>query len=274
MDDIAECLHHSEDQRSEFAKAHSVSLEDDVPPYTNSSRGEDSEEETSISTRLHDPYFADLEDDEYSADAEVDPTNESIYESEENIESGSGDMNYSSEDNSDATYQRDYDQMNIRDLFFTDLEADYSSDTDFDPAADSAAESEENIEDKSEGSNGSSDEESDATVKLDPNNMGIRDLFYLDFEDDPSSDEEFDDAAETANDSEENMEDSDDSNDADSDYTDDPNALAMTILDLVRQGDIDDRSSDGEYEPTDKGTDDDRDGSESDKENSEQKVRL
>lgn len=98
--------------------------------------------------------------------------------------------------------------------------------------------------------------------------MGIRDLFYLDFEDDSSSDEEFDDATETANDSGEIMEGSDDSNDADSDYTDDPSALAMTIFDLVRQGDIDNRSS------ADTGTDDDRDGSESDKENSEQKVRL
>ena len=145
-------------------------------------------------------YFADLEDDDYSADAELDPTNESIYESEEDIESA-GDMNCSRGDDYDATYQRDYDQMNIRDIFFTDLEANYSSDTDFDPAADSAAESKVNMEDNSEGSNGSSDEESDATVKLDLNNMGIPDLFYLDFEDDSSSDEEFDDATETTNDS-------------------------------------------------------------------------
>lgn len=67
------------------------------------------------------------------------------------------------------------------------------------------------------------------------------------------------------------MEGSGDSKDADSDYTDDPSALAMKIFDLVH---IDDRSSDREYEPTDKGTDGDRDGSEPDKENSEQKVRL
>lgn len=47
--------------------------------------------------------------------------------------------------------------MNIRDLFFTDLEADDLSNTDFDPSAESAAESED--DDSFEGSNGPSDEE-------------------------------------------------------------------------------------------------------------------
>ena len=270
-ENIAESSYYSEDQDSESAESHSIGLEDDAQS-TNFSRGEGSDEEIFIPTNTYDPYFADLDDDDYSADAELDPKSESIYESEENIESGSEDMSCSSDDGSDAT--NPWDIRDIRDLFFTDLEVDYSSDTDFDPAAESAAESEENMEDSSEDPNGSSNEESDATVKLDRNNMGIRDLFYLDFEVDYSSDEEFDAAAEASNDSEENMEDADDSNDADLDYTDDPSAFAMTILDLVRRGDIDDRSSDEEYEPTDEGSSDDRGGSESDKENSEQKVRL
>lgn len=274
-ENIAESSHYSEDHDSERAEDHSVSLEDGAPPSINSSRGEDSEEEIGVPTNIQDPYYADLDDDDYSADAELDLTNESIYESEENMESGSGKTNCSSDDGPDA---RDHNPVNIRDLFLAELDGDYSSDTDFDPvaeaAADSAAESEENMEDSFEGSNGSSNEGSDATIKLDSNNMGIRDLYYLDFEVNYSSDEEFDPAAQTANESEENMEDSDDSNDADSDYTDDPNAFAMTILDLVRKGDIDDRSSDEEYEPTDEDTEDDKDGPESDKENSEQKVRL
>lgn len=52
LEDIVESSHYSEDQDSEFAKDHSLGLEDDVPPYTNSSRSEDSEEEVSIHTSL------------------------------------------------------------------------------------------------------------------------------------------------------------------------------------------------------------------------------
>lgn len=59
-----------------------------------------------------------------------------------------------------------------------------------------------------------------------------------------------------------------------SEYTDEPNATAMTILDLVRQGDIDDHSSDEEYEPADECTDEVRDGSETQKKSSEQEVRV
>lgn len=218
-ENIPESSHYSEDQDSESAENHSVSLEDDAQ-YTNPSRVEDSDEEIGIPTNIHDPYFAELDDDDYSADAELDPTNESIHESKGDIESASEDMNCSSDDDSDATKQRDVDHTNIQH----------------------------------------------------PINMSIRDLFHSDFEVDYTSDEDFDAAAETANDSEESMEDSDNSKDADSDYTDDPNDFTMTIL--VRRSDIDDRSSDEGDEPTDEGTDDDRDGSESDKENSEQKVRL
>lgn len=222
----------------------------------------------SIPSSVDGPLIANLDDDHYSADVEFDPTNESIYESAEDIECRSEDMSLSSGDDSDATNQRGVNYMNIRDLFFNDLEADDMSDTDFDPAAESTAESEEKM------SNGPSDEESDTTIKTDPSNMSIRDLFYADFEIDHPSDEDFDPASETTNDSEENMDNSGNSNDADSDYTDDPNATAMTLLDLVRQGDIDDRSSDEEYQPADEGTDDVREDSESDKENSEQEVKV
>lgn len=71
--------------------------------HTNSSSSEDSEEEISIPTTSNDSYFADLENDDYSADAELDPTYDSIYESEEKIESGSWYMNCSRGDDSDVT---------------------------------------------------------------------------------------------------------------------------------------------------------------------------
>lgn len=272
-DTIPESSHHLEDQESESAENPSVNFEDDAQ-YTNSPGGEDFDEEVGIRTNMHDALIANLDDDDYSADVEFEPIYESIYESAEDIECGSEDMSLSSGDDSDATNQRGVNHMNIRDLFFTDLEADDMSDTDFDPAAESAAESEEKMEDSFEGSDGPSDEESDATIELDPSNMSIRDLYHADLEVDHPSDGDFDAASETTNDSEENMDNSGNSNDADSDYTDDPNATAMTLLDLVRQGDIDDRSSDEEYQPADEGTDDMREGSESDKENSEQKVRV
>lgn len=254
-DTIAESSHHSEEQESESAEKPSVNFEDDAQ-YTNSSGGEDSDEEVGIRTNMHDPLIANLDEDDYSADVEFGPTSESIYESAEEIECGSEDMSLSSGDDSDATNQRGVNDMNIRDLFFTDLDADDMSDTEFDPAAESTAESEEEMEDGFGGSNGPSDEESDATIESDPSNMSIRDLFHADFEVDHPSDEDFDAASETTNDSEENMDYSGNSSDADSDYTDDPNATAMTLLDLVRQDDIDDRSSDEEYQPADEGTDD------------------
>lgn len=177
-------------------------------------------------------------------------------------------MSLSIGDDSDATNQRDVNHMNIRDLFFTDLEADDLSDPDFDPSAESAAESED--EDSFEGSNGPSDEESDATVEPDPSNMSIRDIFRADLEVDHPSDGDFDAASETTNDSDENMDISGNSNDGDSDYNDNPDAAAMTLLDLMLPGDIDDRSSDEEYRPADEGICEVREGSESDKENSEQ----
>lgn len=271
---IAERPHHLEEQESEYAENPSVNFDDDAH-YTNSSGGEDSDEEVGIRTNMHAPLITNLDDDDdYSADAEFDPTNESIYESEEHIAYGSEDMSLSSGDDSDATNQRGVNNMNTRDLFFADLEADDTSDTDFDPAAESAAESEEKMEDSFEGSNGPSDEESDATIEPDLNNMSMRDLFYADIEVDHPSDGDFDAASETTNDSEENMDNSGDSNDADSDYTEDSNDTAMTLLDLVRQGDIDDRSSDEEYQPAEKGTNDGRVDSESDKENSEEQVRV
>lgn len=268
---IAESPHHLEEQESQYAENPSVNFEDDAH-YTNSSGGEDSDEEVGIRTNMHGPLIANLDDDDYSADVEFDPTNESIYGSAEDIAYGSEDMSLSSGDDSDATNQRGVNHMNIRDLFFADLEADDTSDTDFDPAAESAAESEEKMEDSFEGSNGPSDKESDATIEPNLNNMSIRDLFYADIEVDHPSDGDFDAASETSNDSEENID--NDSNDADSDYTEDPNDTAMTLLDLVRQGDIDDRSSDEEYQPADKGTNDVRVNSESDKENSEEQVRV
>lgn len=49
------------------------------------------------------------------------------------------DMSLSIGDDSDANNQLGVNHMNIRDLFFTDLEADYLSDTDFNPTAQSAA---------------------------------------------------------------------------------------------------------------------------------------
>lgn len=272
LETLAESSYHSENQDSKSAENYSVSIEDDSQ-FTNSSGGEDSDEGIGIPTDMHDPLIANLDDD-YSADIELDPTNECIYESEEKIECPSEDMSLSSGDDSDATNQRSGSDMNIRDLFFTDLEADDLSDTDFDPAAESAAESEENMGDSFEGPNGPSDEESDVTIEPDPNNLSIRDLFYADFEVDHSSDGDFDAASETTNYSEENMDISGNSNDGDSDYTDDPNATAMTLLDLVRQGDIDDRSSDEEYQPANEGSDDIRESSESDKENSEKEVRV
>lgn len=241
---IAQSSHHSEEQDSESAENPSVNFEDDAQ-YTNSSGGEDSD---------------------------VDPINEFIYESAEDIECGSEDMSLSSGDDSDATNQLDVNHMNICDLFFTDLEAYDLSDTDFDPAAQSTAESED--EDSFEGSNGPSDEESDATVEPDPSNMSIRDLFHADLEVDHPSDGEFDAASETTNDSEENMDNSGNSNDGDSDDTDNLDATAMTLLELMLPGDIDDRSSDEEYQPADEGIDEVREGSESDKENTEEEVRL
>lgn len=178
------------DQDSQSAENHGVSLEDDAQ-YTNSSRGEDSEEEIGIPTNIHDPYFAELDDDDdYSADAELDPTNESIYESEEHIESASEDMECSSDVDSDATNQRDVDHTNIqdpnntsiRDLFLSDFEVDYSSDKDFDAAAETANDSEENMED-------SKDVDSDYTD--DPNALIliILDLARQGDIDDRSSDE-------------------------------------------------------------------------------------
>lgn len=267
---LAESSHHSENQDSKSAENHSVGIEDDAH-YTISS---DSDEEIGKPTNMHDPLIADFDDDELPAVIELDSTDESIYESEKNIECGSEDMSLSSGDDSDATNQRGVSHMNIRDLFFTDLEADDLSDMDYDPPAESADESEEDMEGSFEGHSGSSDGESDATIEPNPNNLSIRDIFHADLEVDHPSDGDFDAGSETTTDSEENMENSSNSNDADSDYTDDPNAAAMTILDLVRQGDIDDRSSDEEYEPADDGTDDVRGGSESDKENSEKEVRV
>lgn len=272
-DTIAESTHHLEEQESEFAENPSVNFKDDAQ-YANSSGGEDSDEDVAIRTNMHDPLIAHLDDDDHSAGVEFDPTNESIYESAEDIGCRSEDMSLSSENDSDATNQRGVNHMNIRDLFFADLEADDTSDTDFDPAAESAAESEEKMEDSFESSNGPSDEESDTTIEPDLSNMSIRDLFHADLEVDHPSDGDFEAASKTTNDSEENMDNSGNSNDADSDYTDDPNATAMTLLDLVRQGDIEDRSSDEEYQPADEGTDDVREDSESDKENSEKEVRV
>lgn len=274
LETLAESSHYSENQDSKSAEKHSVSIEDDAH-YTISRGGEAFDEEIGKPTNMHDPLIIDVDDDELPAVIELDCTDESIYESEEKIECGSEDMSLSSGDDSDATNQRGVNHhMNIRDLFFADLEADDLSDMDYDPPVESAAESEENMEGSFEGHGASSDEESDAIMELDPDDLSIRDIFYADLEVDHSSDGDRDAGSETTTDSEEDMENSSNSNDADSDYTDDPNAAAMTILHLVRQGDIDDRSSDEEYEPADDGTDDDREGSESDKENSEKEVRV
>ena len=169
-ENIPESSHYSEDQDSESAENHSVSLDDDAQ-YTNSSRVEDSDEEIGNPTNIHDPYFPELDDDDYSADAELDHTNESIHESEGDIESASEDMNCSSDDDSDATNQRDVNHtniqdpinMNIRDLIHSDFDVDYTSDEDFDATAENANDSEESMED----SDNSKDADSDHTD--DPN---------------------------------------------------------------------------------------------------------
>lgn len=114
----------------------------------------------------------------------------------------------------------------------------------------------------------------DATVEPDPSSLSIRDIFHADLEVDHLSDGDFDAASKTTNDSDENMDISGNSNDRDSDFNDNPAATAMTLFDLMLPGDIDDRSSDEEYQPSDEGIYEVREGSESDKENSEQEVRV
>lgn len=256
---IAQSSHHSKSQDSESAENPSVNIKDDAQ-YTNCSVGEDSDEKVGIRTNMHSTFIPNL-DDYYSTDVELDPTNESNNESAQDIECGSEDMSLSGGDDSDATNQRGVDHMNICDLFFTDLEADDLSDTDFDPAAESAAQYED-------------DEKSDATVEPDPNNMGISDLSHADLEVDHLSDADLDAASETTNDSDVNMDISGNSNDGDSDDTDNPDATAMKLLELMLPGDIDGRSSDEKYQPVDECIDEVREGSESDEENSEQEVRV
>lgn len=166
-ENIPESSHYSEDQDSESPENRSISLDDDAQ-YTNSSRVEDSDSEIGISTKLRDPYFAEL-DDHYSADAELDHTNESIHESEGDVESALEDMNCSSDDDSDATNQQDVDHtniqdpinMSIRDLIHSDLEVDYTSDEDFDATAENANDSEESMEDSDYSTDADSDYKND-----------------------------------------------------------------------------------------------------------------
>ncbi len=217
--------------------------------------------------------FGGVSELDYSTDKDSDAAVEATTESDENMEDDSEDPYRSSDQESDATNEPDADQNTIRDLFFREFEPDYSSDIDFDPAAEATNESDENMEDDSNDPNRSSDEESDTTSEPDANHMSIRDLFFTELEPDYFSDEDFDAATEVTNDYDENMsEDSDRSNYEDSDYTDNPDAFALPLLDLVQGENMDDRSSDEEFEPTYKCITDHTDGS--DKENSPSKVRL
>lgn len=76
---IAQSSRDSEEQESESAENPNVNFEDDAQ-YTNSSGSEHSDEEVGIHPIMHGPFIASLDDD-YSADVEFGPTNESIYES-------------------------------------------------------------------------------------------------------------------------------------------------------------------------------------------------